>query len=53
MRLLLAFFLAQVGIINNTIAQEQEYTELNQALAFPDKVTRLNLSGMNMESLPQ
>lgn len=53
MRLLLAFFLAQVGILNNTMAQEQEYTELNQALAFPDKVTRLNLSGMNMESLPQ
>ena len=53
MRLLLAFFLVQVGIINNTMAQEQEYTELNQALAFPDKVTRLNLSGMNMESLPQ
>jgi len=53
MRVLLAFLISQLGIINLTIAQEQEFTELNQALAFPDKVTRLNLSGMNMESLPQ
>ena len=52
-KILLAFIVAQLGFLNLTIAQEKEYTELNQALAFPDKVTRLNLSGMSMESLPQ
>ena len=49
----IAFFFFQLGLLNYTMAQDQEYTELNQALAFPDKVTRLNLSGMSMESLPQ
>lgn len=52
-KIALVFFMAQLGCINFAIAQEKEYTELNQALVFPDKVTRLNLSGMSMDSLPQ
>ena len=52
-KIFLAIILAQFGFMNFAIAQEKEYTELKQALAFPDKVTRLNLSGMSMESLPQ
>ena len=52
-RILLAIIMAQFGFLNFAIAQEEEYTELKEALAFPDKVTRLNLSGMSMESLPQ
>ena len=52
-KIFLTIILAQFGFMNFAIAQEKEYTELKQALAFPDKVTRLNLSGMNMESLPQ
>jgi Leucine-rich repeat (LRR) protein len=52
-RILLAIVMAQIGSLNFVFAQEKEYTELKQALAFPDKVTRLNLSGLNMESLPQ
>jgi Leucine-rich repeat (LRR) protein len=52
-KLFLAIILPQLGFMNFAIAQDKEYTELKQALAFPDKVTRLNLSGMNMESLPQ
>ncbi|HLO45763.1 MAG TPA: hypothetical protein VK175_15595 [Leadbetterella sp.] len=52
-KIVLVCFMALMGCLNFTIAQEKEYTELNQALVFPDKVMRLNLSGMSLESLPQ